>query len=158
MNKRIISRIIVLAITGTMLANTITPNLTAYASEITSNEIPSSDKNFITIDGITYNAKKIADSIRPDVNNNIAQDRGVATAAVKTALKWLKNNWRVVYKKIPDSMKKYVAFDRIFAVADQFVGISESVEDFFHSVFREAGMPENVNWFVTNVIMLLLPI
>ena len=107
--------------------------------------------------------EEIADSIRPDIDYNIntegeKQERGLATAAIKTALKWLKKNWRVVYNKIPSSMKKYFVFDRIFAIADQFIGISDSVEDFFHRVFRAAGIPENVNWFVTNIIMLLLPI
>lgn len=166
MNKKIISRITILAITGTIFTNTIAPNLTAYASEITPNEIISSSSNelnFITIDGITYNAKEIADSIRPDIDYNITseeigKERGLATIAIKSALNWLKKNWRVVYNKIPSSMKKYFAFDRIFAIADQFIGISDSVEDFFHRVFRAAGIPENVNWFVTNIIMLLLPI
>lgn len=166
MNKKIISKLTILTITGTMFSNIVIPNLTTYASVISKNEIISSSDsnfNFITIDGITYNAKEIADSIRPDIDYNIntegeKQERGLATAAIKTALKWLKKNWRVVYNKIPSSMKKYFVFDRIFAIADQFIGISDSVEDFFHRVFRAAGIPENVNWFVTNIIMLLLPI
>lgn len=164
MNKKIISRLTVLAITGTMFSNIVIPNLTTYASEITANEIiSSSDSNFITIDGVTYNAKEIADSIRPDIDYNInpegeKQEKGLATMAIKTALNWLKKNWKVVYDKIPSAMKKYFVFDRIFAIADQFIGISDSVEDFFHRVFRALGIPENVNWFVTNIIMLLLPI
>lgn len=55
-------------------------------------------------------------------------------------------------------MKKYVVFDQIFDIADRFIGILDSVEDFFHRLFRAVGMPENVNCFLTNVIMILLPI
>lgn len=168
MNKKIIARITVLATVGTILTNVTGPNISAFASELTSKEVISNsistyDKNSITIDGVSYNAKEIADSIRPDIDYNITsegevQERGLATIAIKSALNWLKKNWRVVYNKIPSAMKKYFVFDRIFAIADQFIGISDSVEDFFHRVFRAAGVPESVNWFVTNIIMLLLPI
>lgn len=94
MNKKIISKLTILTITGTMFSNIVIPNLTTYASVISKNEIISSSDsnfNFITIDGITYNAKEIADSIRPDIDYNIntegeKQERGLATAAIKTAI------------------------------------------------------------------------
>lgn len=117
----------------------------------------------VTMDGITYSAEDIANSIRPDIDYSIdysenIRERSVVTKSIKAALKWLRGNWAVVYSKLPNWVKKYVVFDRIFDIADKFIGISDSVEDFFHMVFRAAGMPENVNWFITNVIMLLLPI
>ncbi len=39
-------------------------------------------------------------------------------------------------------MKKYVSFDRIFAIAEKFIGISDSVGYFFHRVFRATGILE----------------
>lgn len=161
MKKKVLSKLTVLAITGTICTSIFAPSLTAYASE---RNFKSSNSNYsITIYGITYNAEDIANSIRQDIDYSIdysegVRERSVVTKAIKTALNWLKKNWKKVYDKVPSWMKKYIAFDRIFAIADQFIGISDSVEDFFHRVFRAAGMPENVNWFVTNVIMLLLPI
>ncbi|EPB8178240.1 hypothetical protein ACRTAO_000896 [Clostridium perfringens] len=161
MKKNLISRLTVLAITGTLCTSMFAPSLTAYANERSFKSINSNYS--ITMDGITYSAEEIANSIRPHIDYSIdygedIRERSAVTKAIKTALKWLKGNWAVVYSKLPNWMKKYVAFDRIFAIADKFIGISDSVEDFFHRVFRAAGMPENVNWFVTNVIMLLLPI
>ncbi|WP_338854797.1 hypothetical protein [Clostridium perfringens] len=161
MKKKLISRLTVLAITGTLCTSMFAPSLTAYANE---RNFKSVNSNYsITMDGITYSAEDIANSIRPDIDYSIdygedIRERSAVTKSIKAALKWLKGNWAVVYSKLPNWVKKYVAFDRIFAIADQFIGISDSVEDFFHRVFRAAGMPENVNWFVTNVIMLLLPI
>lgn len=160
MRKKLISKLTVLAITGTICTSIFAPSLT-YASELPSKTINVS--NSITFDGITYNPEDIANSIRPEIDYNInyeedIKERGVKTKLIKKALNWLKSNWKKVYDKVPSWMKKYIVFDRIFAIADQFIGISDGVEDFFHRVFRAAGMPENVNWFVTNVIMLLLPI
>lgn len=163
MKKQFLSKLMVIAITGTICTSIFAPSLT-YASELsTKTRNVSSSNSSIIFDGITYSPEDIANSIRPEIDYTVnyeedIKERSVKTKLIKKALNWLKRNWKKVYNKVPSWMKKYIAFDRIFAIADQFIGISDGVEDFFHRVFRASGMPENVNWFVTNVIMLLLPI
>ncbi|WP_347299737.1 hypothetical protein [Clostridium perfringens] len=165
MKKQFLSKLTLLAVTGTICTSVFAPSLTAYASERNSKNISVaySSSNFITVDGITYSAEDIANSIKPNIDYTVdygedVRERSAVTKAIKTALKWLRGNWAVVYSKLPNWMKKYVVFDQIFDIADRFIGISDSVEDFFHRLFRAVGMPENVNWFLTNVIMILLPI
>lgn len=162
MKKQFLSKLFVLAITGTVCTSIFAPSLT-YASELSTKTINVSSSNSITFDGITYSPEDIANSIRPEIDYTVnyeenIKERSIKTKLIKEALDWLKRNWKKVYDKVPSWMKKYIAFDRIFAIADQFIGISDSIEDFFHRVFRATGMPENINWFLTNVIMLLLPI
>ncbi|WP_349398491.1 hypothetical protein [Clostridium perfringens] len=164
MKKKFLSKLTILAVTGTICTSVFAPSLTAYASERNSKNFSVySNSNFITIDGVTYSAEDIANSIKPNIDYTVdysedVRERSAVTKAIKTAIKWLKGNWAVVYSKLPNWMKKYFKLDAFLKFADTFIGISDSVEDFFHRVFRAMGMPENVNWFITNVIMLLLPI
>ncbi len=165
MNKKFLSKLTLLAVTGTICTSVFAPSLTAYASEQNSKNISVnySSSNFITIDGITYSAEDIANSIKPNIDYSVDYGEGVmerspATKAIKTAIRWLKGNWAVVYSRLPNWAKKYFQFSAFFKLADTFIEISDGVEDFLHRVFRAMGMPENANWFITNVIMFLLPI
>lgn len=119
--------------------------------------------NKIVVEGIEYNLNDIANSIRGDINYDIdysseSNERSIVTTAIKKAIKWLRSNWTKVYNKLPSWAKDYFKFDVFFNICDQFIGISDSVQEFLNNVFRSMGMPENVNWEITNVIMLLLPI
>lgn len=163
MKKQLLSRLTILALTGTICTSVFSPSLTAYANDRNLKNINTTYSNSIIVDGITYSAEDIADSIRPNIDYSTdysegIRERSAVTKAIKTAVKWLKGNWQVVYSRLPNWMKKYFKFDAFFNLVDTFIEISDSVEDFFHRVFRAMGMPENVNWFITNVIMLLLPI
>lgn len=164
MKKELIAKLTVLALVGTIGTTALAPSLTASASVVDGSSINSFDNNkTITIEGIEYNLNDIADSIRADINYDIDyngenQERSAATKAIKVAINWLKSNWTKVYNKLPSWAKKYFKFDFFFSVCDQFIAISDSVQDFLNNVFRRMGMPENVNWAITNVIMLLLPI
>lgn len=82
----------------------------AYANERNFKNINTTYSNAITVDGITYSSEDIADSIRPNIDYSInysegIRERSAVTKAIKTAVKWLKGNWRVVYSRLTNWMK-----------------------------------------------------
>lgn len=167
MKKNLILRLIA----ATLVIGVSTTILTSVAARATTNEINYNiksenikviDDNTFEADGEKYKISEIVNSIRSDINyddyETEIQSRNAATKGIKTAVKWVKKNWTKIYNKIPAPAKKYFKLDAFMSVADQFLEISDSIEDFFHSTFRAMGMPESVNWVITNVIMLLLPI
>lgn len=117
------------------------------------------NENTILIDGKAYNYNDVANVLcegllgpeKPTTRNGY-------TIAAKRAVRWIIANWSRIERKIPDGAKKYFRIDSFLKAADKFLGISDGIEDFLHSCFREMGMPESVNWAVTNVIMLLSPL
>ncbi|MGV2804761.1 hypothetical protein GNF85_13990 [Clostridium perfringens] len=80
-----------LAITGTICTGVFAPSLTAYANERNSKNINSAylNSDFITVDGITYSAKNIANSIK--LNIDYSEDVSERSPVTKT-IKWLKGN------------------------------------------------------------------
>ena len=169
MKKQLISKLTVLTLLGTITSSALLPSLTAGATTVSSmheyntsiDDIKILGEYLIEVDGIEYDLKEIANSIKADIDYSIDytddSERSAATTAIKAALKWVKGNWTKIYNKIPSWAKKYFVFDRFISIADQFIGISDGIQDFFNRVFRAMGMPESVNWAITNVIMLLLP-
>lgn len=116
------------------------------------------DEDTILINEKSYDFAYVAGVLCNEIDLTTPNTKSAASVTIKKAAKWVVTNWTKIYNKIPDSMKKYFKLDGFISVMDQFIGISDSVEDFFHNCFREMGMPESVNWAITNVIMLLLPI
>jgi len=179
MNKKLIYKLTVLSLVGVLSFSTIAPSV-ASASELTEKNktqiiTQTESENFeiindhqISVDGEIYDLYDIADSIRSDIDYenenskvNSIQTRNVATVvtkkAIKKTIKWMRKNWTKIYNKLPKWAQKYFKFDAFFSVCDQFIGISDSIEDFLNRTFREMGMPESANWAITNVIMILLP-
>ena len=108
--KQLLSRLKILALTGTICTSVFSPSLKAYANERNFKNINTTYSNAITVDGITYSSEDIADSIRPNIDYSInysegIRERSAVTKAIKTAVKWLKGNWRVVYSRLPNWMK-----------------------------------------------------
>ena len=179
MKKNKIFSIMTLALTLAIGVNTLVPSITASAQELTNkcevsnvqknttftieqfenaSEIEFLDDDIILIDGQEYDFEVVADTLCKKVNTIKPKTRNAATATIKKAAKWLVKNWNKVYNKLPNWAKQYFKLDGFISVMDQFIGISDSIEDFFHDCFRAMGMPESANWAITNVIMLLLPI
>ncbi|MGL6058956.1 MAG: hypothetical protein ACRC17_11650 [Culicoidibacterales bacterium] len=164
MNKNLSSKFILATLSVALGTSVVAPTLLVSADVIKSNNVISKANQTIAVDGVTYSIKEIAESIRSDIDYTedyssvAANERSVVTKGIKMAYKWLRSNWSKVYNKLPSWAKKYFVFDQFFRFADQWIGISSSIEDFLNRTFRSMGMPENVNWAITNVIMLLLPI
>lgn len=92
-------------------------------------------------------------------DSNIVTPNSVPTAAIKKAYKWAIAHWDTIKAKVPEKFRKYLPAAPIFVkAADKFLGVSDSIEDFFHDTFRSLGMPETANWAITNVIMVIIPI
>lgn len=116
------------------------------------------DENTILIDGKSYDFNYVANVLCKGIDSQKATTRNAATVAIKKAAKWVVKNWTTIYNKIPEPAKKYFKLDGFMKVMDQYIGISDSIEDFLNSCFRDMGMPEWANWAITNAIMVLLPI
>lgn len=184
MKKNEISKIIALSLFLTVGSSVIIPTISASAAELktisisnyergtsitisefkNASEVEILDENTILIDGKIYDYSYVAgvlcESIdsQKQIGSKNQMMRSPASVAIKKAAKWVVENWPKIYNKLPNSVKQYFKLDGFMKVMDQFIGISDSIEDFFHSSFRAMGMPEWANWAITNVIMLLLPI
>lgn len=176
MNKELMLKFTALAVATTISsALVVTSASQVKAASISDAYVVSSGENknydnmkvinndIIEIDGVRYSISGIANSIKNDINrssnpgSNI-QPNSVPTQTIKFAYKWIVSHWTTIYNKLPARLQKYFKIDFFTSVADQFIGISDSVEDFLHRTFRAMGMPETANWAITNIILLLLPI
>ncbi|WP_160688665.1 hypothetical protein [Clostridium sp. C2-6-12] len=116
------------------------------------------DENTILIDGKSYDFNNVANVLCKEIDSQKATTRNPATAGIKKGAKWIVKNWQKIEKKLPDNVKKYFKLDAFMKVMDQYIGISDSIEEFLNSCFREMGMPEWANWAITNAIMVIIPI
>lgn len=179
MKKNKIFSIMTLALTLAIGVNTLVPSITASAQELTNkcevsnvqknttftieqfenaSEIEFLDDDIILIDGQEYDFEVVADTLCKKINTIKPKTRNAATVTIKKAAKWLVKNWNKVRKKLPAPLQKYFALDSFIKVMDKYIGISDSIEDFLNNCFRAMGMPESVNWAITNAIMLIIPL
>lgn len=175
MNRKKITQAIALALCLSTTSSVLAPSITASATEINMERNQSFDINLegfknasqieivdeytILIDGSYYNFQDVANVLCEESGlNSSVNTKNAPTVAIKKAAKWIVSNWTTIYNKLPNNVKKYFKIDAFISLMDQFIGISDSIQDFLNSTFRAMGMPEWANWAITNVIMVLLPI
>ncbi|WP_027634461.1 hypothetical protein [Clostridium hydrogeniformans] len=176
MKKHLISKLIILTLTCSITTAVIAPGTIAIADTVhieqnamtEIKDIKKIDENTVEVDGVRYNLLDIANYIKASLNDDVTKEYNedlqrapgskVTKETLRIAVKWLKENWTKVYDKCPNWLKGYLKFDLFFKAADQFIGISDTIEDLIKSAFRYIGVPETANWAITNIIMILLPI
>jgi len=117
------------------------------------------NENTILIDGKIYDYNYVSNVLCEGLlGSEKPTTRNGYTIAAKRTVRWMIKNWSRIKNKIPAGAQKYFKIDGFIKAADKFFGVSDGIEDFLHSCFREMGMPEWANWAITNVIMLISPI
>jgi hypothetical protein len=150
----------ILVATSTSQVKAASVSDTYISGSIKADNVKIISNDVIEIDGVKYSLSSISDAIKKDINSNpghAIQPRSVQTKAIKVAFKWVVDHSATIYKHLPAGLKKYFKVDAFIKVARQFLGVSDTVENFFHKSFRAMGMPETVNWAITNIIMALGP-
>lgn len=155
-----LSSIIVATSTSQVKAASVSDTYIANSSKADNIKIISND--IIEVDGVRYSLSSISNAIKKDINSNpnagrTIQPRSIQTKAIKVAFEWIIDHSATIYKHLPAGLKKYFKIDAFTKVARQFLGVSDTIENFLHKTFRAMGMPETVNWAITNIIMALGP-
>ncbi|WP_234125026.1 hypothetical protein [Clostridium hydrogenum] len=128
-----------------------------YSSASNKDKIKIINKDAFEINGVKYSISSIAKSINGSTLNKEIHPNSAATVVVKKAFKWIVEHWTTIVSKVPGPLRKYLELDGFMKVANQFLSISNSIQDFLTRTFRAMGMPEDVNWILTNIIIILLP-
>lgn len=145
MKKNFLSKLTILAVTGTICTSIFAPSVTAFASEknsvpiVQNVTVPTSEK---TVDEILDYINLNKEQLNRDFYSTNKQERGVVTITTKVAKKLLiKYKTKIIslLKKLPYGSKlagyfsKY--FDKLCSFLDRVSGGAEkAIYDFFRSV------------------------
>lgn len=153
MKKKFLSKLTILAVTGTICTSVFAPSLTAYAS---TRSIPLSSSFVEDInsdyDIDVYNFEKDLRNSFSNFDNGeeVISERGVGSFIVKKAANWLKRNAR----KVLNVLGKYAALkggvEWFMSICDAALGFSESIDELVYNIV-DACFPSWSNSTVSRV-------
>lgn len=124
--------------------------------------IRTTQENNLSQELINKDLNEFCNSLTNSTYSEVETTRGKTSSAVKYMSKWLRVNYKIILRKCPKWLRKYIKIEPFIKALDKYAGISDSVEDYVYNVFRYILPKKYVSdWWVKKIaqtIMLCSPL